>query len=945
MRIRQAQFVTGCQQLLALGAVLAVLTPAASVLNLDVVRETPGHGPARVGAATVGLSAYTREAQRPSRVPTAPVDATIKHYAMTAPAGARVRAGSLDARRTALPDGRVEVTTRAVPVTGFGGVGVTWQQGATIPEGDVSFEVRSLSNGTWSDWQSLEYHPDHAPDPNSPEGRHSLPGTDVTFVGDVDRVQVRSLGDVAPPSDMSLSVVSPGRPVASALETPAIDTATMDGANGADDALARRTGSQQTAAQRQALATYTPKPVIYSRAQWGADERLRDKSSLHYYEIHAAFVHHTVNANDYTRAEVPGILRGIYAYHTQSRGWSDIGYNFLVDRFGRIWEGRYGGVDRPVVGAHTLNYNDYAFAMSAIGNYDIKQPRDVMLQAYGTLFAWKLSLHGIDASSTKQWVGSRYFEAINGHRDAGQTACPGRYLYAKLPLIREYAAADQQGWAGRALDSDLAGDAHPDIVVRRASDGRGFILPTGGLSDFGKATVTPDFFDGTDAVVASPDLTGDGIADLVVRSTDGTVTVRPGDGQGRFGDGIRPTSAFSGYDLLTAVGDLNGDGDADLVGRNASTQAPALFLGNGRGAFDRQRLSGSWKGYDLLAGTGDLDGDGLADVLARSGDTLYRLSSTGSGFAAPVQLAGSWSDWSSITGFGDFTGDGRPDLFVKTTDGPGRVKPGLADGSFGAARGPYQRMTRISWASAGVQAMGDPLPDVIGRRGADLYAYPNAGTLDLAPRIRTNLRLADADLVLTAGDWDRDGYTDVISRTGGDLFLHRGRGGRKFAAPVKIGTGFAGERLLAAVGDMTGDGYPDLMGQPVGGSLRLYPGDGMAGLAPSYVAHSSITARSQIPVGLWDGDGAPDSIFRAGRTLRLYPGNGPGGLTSPESLGLKVGAYDWLIGVADLTSGGHPDLLARSKKTGRLYAIQATSKGFKKPRLIGEGMSVYDLAG
>ena len=97
-----------------------------------------------------------------------------------------------------------------------------------------------------------------------------------------------------------------------------------------------------------------------------------------------------MNANDYTRAEVPALLRSIYAYHTQSRGWSDIGYNYLVDRFGRIWEGRYGGIDRPVVGAHTLNYNDWSFAMSAIGSYDIKQPSRAMVEAYGALFAWKL---------------------------------------------------------------------------------------------------------------------------------------------------------------------------------------------------------------------------------------------------------------------------------------------------------------------------------------------------------------------------------------------------------------------------------------------------------------------------------------------------------------------------------------------------------------------------
>ena len=156
---------------------------------------------------------------------------------------------------------------------------------------------------------------------------------------------------------------------------------------------------------------------------------MRDKSSLHYYEVHAGFVHHTVNANDYTRAEVPALLRGIYAYHVRSRGWSDIGYNFLVDRFGRIWEGRYGGVDRPVVGAHTLGYNDYSFAMSAIGNYETAHPSEAVLRAYGALFAWKLSLHGVSADSTRQVVGSLH---VPGHQRP-----PGRRrdrLSGQVPL-------------------------------------------------------------------------------------------------------------------------------------------------------------------------------------------------------------------------------------------------------------------------------------------------------------------------------------------------------------------------------------------------------------------------------------------------------------------------------------------------------------------------------
>ena len=89
-----------------------------------------------------------------------------------------------------------------------------------------------------------------------------------------------------------------------------------------------------------------------------------------------------------------------------------------------------------------------------------------MVQAYGALFAWKLSLHGVDASSTKQQVGSKYFEAINGHRDAASTACPGKYLYAQIPDIRRLAAEAQRGWAGRELESNLASTPHPDLVVR-----------------------------------------------------------------------------------------------------------------------------------------------------------------------------------------------------------------------------------------------------------------------------------------------------------------------------------------------------------------------------------------------------------------------------------------------------------------------------------------------
>ena len=111
-------------------------------------------------------------------------------------------------------------------------------------------------------------------------------------------------------------------------------------------------------------------PQIFTRAQWGADESIRGTAPKYNSTIKAGFVHHTAGVNGYSEAEVPKILRGIYAYHVKGNGWSDIGYNFLVDRFGRLWEGRYGGMTRAVVGAHTGGFNVDSFAVSALGNYD-----------------------------------------------------------------------------------------------------------------------------------------------------------------------------------------------------------------------------------------------------------------------------------------------------------------------------------------------------------------------------------------------------------------------------------------------------------------------------------------------------------------------------------------------------------------------------------------------
>ncbi|MDQ4052556.1 MAG: N-acetylmuramoyl-L-alanine amidase [Actinomycetota bacterium] len=703
----RARFVTVCQQLLALGLIVAVLTPAANVVSLDVVTERPGA--ASDPTAPTAFAAYARAAQQTSVVPDEAVEATVKEYALTPPANAKVAPGSLMSRSARGADGATTLTSLPQPVTGYGTVGVTWGPGQNLAEDAIGVEARMQTDGAWSDWMPITYHDEHGPDPGTAEAARARPGTDELLVGEVDHVQVRVTTDRAAPSDMKLAVIDPGETSNTTVEGPELDTASEAGGDGLvpiPGAVAERSadlgsdlGSEGDAIALQA-ATYTPKPVIYSRAQWGADEDLRDKGSLRYFEVHAGFVHHTVNANNYTRAQVPALLRSIYAYHTKSRGWSDVGYNFLVDRFGRIWEGRFGGVDRPVVGAHTLGYNDDSFAMSAIGNFDIAQPSKAVIQAYGALFAWKLSLHGVTATSGKQYVTSRNFKAINGHRDAGSTACPGRYLYAKLPEIRRLAGQAQRGWAGRQLESNLGAGPLPDLIVRQRSDGQAFVIPIktrrDGTFKAGKPVATGRSLAMADRVMNAGDWDRNGYGDVMFRHrVNGSLYLYLGAADGSFRGPIRIAPGFTRVRLLAAVGDMTGDGWPDLMGQpaggdmriypglgaqglrpsyvaysgiRAGKQIPvglwdgdgapdtlfrrdgamSVYRGNGPGGLiGAKALTLNSKAYDWVVGISDVRLTGHGDLVFRSRTTkqLYLVEATATGFGAPVLLG---------TGFGGF---------------------------------------------------------------------------------------------------------------------------------------------------------------------------------------------------------------------------------------------------------------------------------------------------
>ncbi|MGK5449661.1 peptidoglycan recognition protein family protein, partial [Streptomyces radiopugnans] len=208
-----------------------------------------------------------------------------------------------------------------------------------------------------------------------------------------------------------------------------------------------------------------PRPPITDRAGWGADESASPEEPVYLpgEKIKAVVVHHTAESNSYTCDQAPAVVRGIYAYHVRTLGWRDIGYNFLVDKCGRIYEGRKGGVDRPVMGAHAYGFNAETIGISILGTYTDTAASTAALTSVARVAAWKLGQYGVAPNGTatltagdagrnysgKTWAkGAQLsFPAVHGHRDGYNTQCPGNRLYDQLATVRAYAAGPVSGLA------------------------------------------------------------------------------------------------------------------------------------------------------------------------------------------------------------------------------------------------------------------------------------------------------------------------------------------------------------------------------------------------------------------------------------------------------------------------------------------------------------------
>jgi uncharacterized protein with LGFP repeats len=212
-------------------------------------------------------------------------------------------------------------------------------------------------------------------------------------------------------------------------------------------------------------------PNIISRAQWGADESMKCGGPQYENGVRAGVVHHTAGSNDYAPEDSAGIVRSIFAYHARTLGWCDIAYNALVDKYGQVFEGRAGGMTRPVQSAATGGFNENTWSVAMLGNFDDVAPTPIQLRTTARLLGWRLGLDGVDPKGTVALPseGGPYTHFARGsiatlptiftHRDVGITDCPGNAAYAQMGLLRDIAARFNAPLSAEDLLDQLRGGA------------------------------------------------------------------------------------------------------------------------------------------------------------------------------------------------------------------------------------------------------------------------------------------------------------------------------------------------------------------------------------------------------------------------------------------------------------------------------------------------------
>jgi hypothetical protein len=721
-----------------------------------------------------------------------------------------------------LPGGAAK---KALPRTStklFSMLGVSWDAAEKQLEGTAQVRTRSAETGKWTGWKDLEFH---ASPPEKPTAE-MRGASEPLWVGPSDGVEVQVVREDgstrAMPKGMEVNMIDPG--VVTTAETRSTDVEIEPVAFGAasdDDppppgevtepapattepaptatepAPATTEPAAETtspAAEPTATASPTPTPTetaptkpaalpstvtqppIISRAQWGADESKVADPAEYIDKVQAVFIHHTVGSNSYSCAQSASLVRGVMAYHIETEKWNDLGYNFLVDKCGQIFEGRAGGVDLPVKGAHTYGFNSYSTGIAFLGDFEgvdghtVGRPTRAALESAARIAAWKLGQYGgnptgkvtLEAGgNTGVWkTGDQAtLNVISGHRDAFATACPGATLYAKLGEIRRVAASPLRNAA--VPTADFNRDGINDLVagIPRASSSAGNVVVVPGSTDGPDGPLrkvlsqssagvpgASEAGDNWGAASAWGDVDGDGYADLAVGAPGedtgagadtGGVVVLHGPTLTR-GTTVADPVAKAGAKLgsTVAVGDFNADGKADVFAAGTGGGGVWSTSLTGKGTQKGTLTSSTAAVAYLDSATGDFNRDGYADVALNYRDqssigrvTWFKGSPTGLVKVSVLSVKGGRS-----IAAGDVNGNGYDDIVIGQ---PYTAESGAKAGG---------QVTVVPGTSTGFTTTGMKTVH------QDTSGVP--GTAESGDAMGWSV---------SAGDYNLDGYADVLA--------------------------------------------------------------------------------------------------------------------------------------------------------------------------------------
>lgn len=761
-----------------LGGALAAGLGASTLLG-GLLGISPS--PATVASAAttqLGVAAPARPAlDHPLRTTSTPVTPVTPTTPL--PAGAT----SLDAAATDLPASPAAGGPAATPTAStatasaeglepFVALGVTW----SVASGSGTGRVRVHGPDGWSAWQELAGEagvgePAGAARPGEPARLASEP----VWVREADGWQVETPTDW---SGVEVHLVRPdvtalpaGTDVAAAAQAdePRTDGPGTDGPGtdgpGTDEPGTAPDPALGTADSLAVAGSGVDRPAIVRRAAWGA----RAPSSTPWVapEVRGAVVHHSVTAVDYLPADVPGILRSIQALHQDANGWTDIGYNFAVDRFGGIWEGRAGGVDQAVIGAHAEGFNSRTVGVVLLGDFTVAQPTGAALAGLEDVLAWKffqqhtdpsLLTTLLDRSGTPAGFDIFNVPSVVGHRDLNATACPGT-VEGYLPAVRSAVAARVAAARGSGTDHD---------------EQRGPTVPAG-----------------SDPAVG--DFDGDGASDVYWYGHGQGDQVWYG-GDGGFAVAVaRPAPAG----LQVVVGDFDGDGRDDLYWHDAVTAVDTFWYG---------RPGRTWAFFltPTVARTtpyiGDFDGNGTEDVLLYGG-------AAHDDFLMLMTRAGRGSRWIDVPDdivpvVGDLDGDTRDDVLMHHPWG------GVDEAWFGADDALFTARIVASPQSDGARR---PLVGDLDADHADDIVWldgPAAGTIEYG-RSFTQGRIPPAATTLAVlADLTGGGTADLVTAGGGGGAQVAIAGVDRSLQPVPVDAPGADQLLVLDTGP---DGRRDLL--------------------------------------------------------------------------------------------------------------------------------------